>query len=261
MLINNHFFMSDTNIRHKLDKEFLTQAFGEEKTTEEISKVYERIARSYAQVENAVAVLSDLYAGVSHIYFGGLSETLGIAERGDAYVVRSVWEEEILRLIDPDDLQEKYLQELRFFRFLKRVPKNRRTDFYLTGRLRMRDAANGRLPIQHRLFYVPGANESLRMALCLYNSFPGEAAPGYRVVNSANGHVVHLADRTDCDILSGREKEVLRLIGNGATSRDTARTLSVSVHTVNRHRQNILAKLRVKNSLEACRMAKEMKWI
>lgn len=125
--------MSDTNIRHKLDKEILTQAFGEEKTAEEISKAYERIARSYAQVENAIAVLSDLYAGVSHIYFGGLSETLGIARRDDAHSVHSVWEEAVLGRIHPDDLQEKYLQELRFFRFLKHEPKKRRTDYYLTG--------------------------------------------------------------------------------------------------------------------------------
>lgn len=99
------------------------------------------------------------------------------------------------------------------------------------------------------------------MALCLYNSYPGEAVPGYRIVNSSNGHVVRLADRMDGGILSDREKEVLRLVGNGATSRDIARMLSLSVHTVSRHRQNMLEKLQVKNTAEACRVAKELKWI
>ena len=33
-------------------------------------------------------------------------------------------------------------------------------------------------------------------------------------------------------------------------------TLSISIHTVNRHRQNILSKLCASNSVEACRIAK-----
>jgi len=34
--------------------------------------------------------------------------------------------------------------------------------------------------------------------------------------------------------------------------------LSISVNTVSRHRQEILGKLQVKNSIEACRIAKEL---
>ena len=37
--------------------------------------------------------------------------------------------------------------------------------------------------------------------------------------------------------------------------------LSISIHTVSRHRQEILTRLQVKNSIEACRLAKEMKLI
>ena len=35
-------------------------------------------------------------------------------------------------------------------------------------------------------------------------------------------------------------------------SKDIAQTLSISINTVNRHRQNILEKLQVNNSIEAC---------
>lgn len=42
-------------------------------------------------------------------------------------------------------------------------------------------------------------------------------------------------------------------------SKDIARILSISINTVNRHRQNILEKLQVSNSIEACRVAKELK--
>ena len=62
-----------------------------------------------------------------------------------------------------------------------------------------------------------------------------------------------------CNILSEREKEILRCIRKGLSSKEIAATLYISVNTVNRHRQNILEKLSVSNSIEACRAAELMK--
>ncbi|UPQ76374.1 helix-turn-helix domain-containing protein [Chryseobacterium nepalense] len=52
-------------------------------------------------------------------------------------------------------------------------------------------------------------------------------------------------------ILSKRELEILKYIGEGCTSKEIAGILSISINTVNRHRQNILEKLKVKNSVSA----------
>ena len=62
-------------------------------------------------------------------------------------------------------------------------------------------------------------------------------------------------------ILSVREKQVLNLIDKGMASKKIAETLSISINTVSRHRQEILGKLQVKNSIEACRVAKGLKLI
>jgi DNA-binding CsgD family transcriptional regulator len=51
--------------------------------------------------------------------------------------------------------------------------------------------------------------------------------------------------------LTAREKEVLGLIQQGFLSKEIADKLSISVNTVNIHRQNILHKMQVNNSLEA----------
>lgn len=61
------------------------------------------------------------------------------------------------------------------------------------------------------------------------------------------------------NILSEREKEILRCIRKGLSSKEIAAALYISVNTVNRHRQNILEKLSVSNSIEACRAAELMK--
>ena len=55
------------------------------------------------------------------------------------------------------------------------------------------------------------------------------------------------------------KRQILQLIDMGKTSHEIARELFISKNTVSRHRQNILEKLQVKNSIEACRIAKELK--
>ena len=57
------------------------------------------------------------------------------------------------------------------------------------------------------------------------------------------------------EILSPREREVLQRIERGCPSKEIADELHISIHTVNTHRQRILAKLGVDNSLEAVKYA------
>ena len=63
------------------------------------------------------------------------------------------------------------------------------------------------------------------------------------------------------DILTRREKEILGLIRQGMLSKEIASTLHISIFTVNKHRQNILEKLSVDNSMEAVQTALAMKLI
>ena len=80
-------------------------------------------------------------------------------------------------------------------------------------------------------------------------------------MDSSDGQMAELAKQSDIQILSARERQILRLIDRGLRSKEIAQMLSISIHTVSRHRQEILARLQVKNSIEACRLAKEMKLI
>ena len=49
------------------------------------------------------------------------------------------------------------------------------------------------------------------------------------------------------DVLSPRETEIVKLIAEGHTSREIGEVLSISAHTVERHRHNILEKLRLRD--------------
>ena len=81
------------------------------------------------------------------------------------------------------------------------------------------------------------------------------------IINSVNGQMIELDKQDNTKVLSVRERQVLTLIDRGQTSKQIADVLSISINTVSRHRQEILAKLRVKNSIEACRVAKDLKVI
>ena len=48
------------------------------------------------------------------------------------------------------------------------------------------------------------------------------------------------------------------MIDTGLKSAEIAAQLNISIHTVSRHRQEIIGKLQVKNTHEACRIAKSM---
>jgi len=55
--------------------------------------------------------------------------------------------------------------------------------------------------------------------------------------------------------LSQREREVLKLITEGATNTEIARTLYVSPNTIKTHVRNILSKLGVEHRLQAAVVA------
>lgn len=55
--------------------------------------------------------------------------------------------------------------------------------------------------------------------------------------------------------LTERERQVLQLICNGLTTAQVARTLSISPHTANRHRANVMQKLNAHNQADLVRNA------
>lgn len=246
----------------RLNKAFFAQDFMDELPYAELLDKYKEIARNYARMENAVAVLSDLRMNASYLYYGNFTRMLGIDKCGDEDRVSSIWEKEIFRLIHPDDLAGKHLQELYFFHFIKCLPKGKRSDYYLTSKLRMKGGTNNYIPVLHRMFYISiPSNGTLWLALCLYSPLLFDIPAKCMIVNSANGQLMEQDRQESTKILSGREKQVLNFVDKGLTSKEIAEALSISINTVSRHRQEILGKLRVKNSIEACRIAKELKLI
>lgn len=251
--------------RKLLDKVFSAQNYAghshDRSSLQQLSESYRVLAQGYAQVENAIAVLSDLKSRKSDVYYGGFSRMLRLGDCGKDTRLSTIWEEEIFRIVHPDDLQSKMLQELRFYQYVKQLPSGQCSRFYLAACLRMRSRTDAYLHALHRLYYIPLPGcDALWMALCLYTPLPAGFPEGCFIVDSVTGQTTPLeAGASGMALLSDRERQVLVLIDRGLTSKQIAAQLSISQHTVSRHRQEILAKLRVRNSIEACRIAKQLK--
>ena len=216
-------------------------------------------AKNISQIENVTVVVSDMRCGISRIFPGKFGFVLGVSN----YVEEnSIWEKAILNLMTEKQREEKYLAELRFFNFLRHVPRHARPDYYLVSRLRMKAATGDTIDVIHRMYYIyADDSETVTHALCLYGRPTFDFIGKNRIVNSFTGISEELTASGDSSILSRREKQVLTLIDSGKRSYEIADILSISKNTVSRHRQQILAKLQVKNSMEACRIAKTMKII
>jgi DNA-binding CsgD family transcriptional regulator len=215
------------------------------------------VAQLYARLENTISVLSDLRARRSHLYLGGTAQQLGFKPTGST--IDSIWEDELLGLVHLEDLQKKYRLELKFFQLLKSIPIHKRLDYSLITKLRMRNKNGVYLFVKHRLLYLSSTAEgNIWLALCLYETVPqhpGVAVPDGLIINTATGTIINSEQERFEALLSTREEQVLQRINLGKRSKEIASELALSIHTVNRHRQNIFQKLNVNNALEACRVA------
>lgn len=216
-------------------------------------EIYKQRALVYSQMEGAVSVLSDMQANKSYIYKSAAAAELGLSMGENPTEINTIWEEEMLKKIHPDDRLKKYIHELRFFKLLDAMEMEQRTAYSVVSKIRMKDKNEEYRWVKHRMFYIYSPyNSKLRLAFCLYNlSLSSSSAPDFMIINTIKGEVV-VKDKLDYkNILSPRELEVLKFVGEGYASKEIADLLSISINTVSRHRQNILEKLKVKNSTQA----------
>lgn len=250
-------------IQSDLNEKLLQQEFSKifDKENIQLEKC-QQIAQTFVKLENGIAILSDLQFNKSYVYSGKLADELNIFQDKNVLEIESIWEEELFAKLDSEDVIQKHLLELQFFQFIKAIPFEQHKNYCVVSRLRVADD-----PIQkallHKMFYFTNSNDkNVELALCLYHfDFLNSSLHQGMIINTANGSIIHQTEAGNSAFLSIREKEILKMIQSGKRSKEIAEILFISINTVNRHRQNILEKMRVGNTTEACTMAAKLKWI
>ncbi|MBQ1827583.1 MAG: response regulator transcription factor [Prevotella sp.] len=214
-------------------------------------------------ISQGCAILSDLATNGSYFAIGRLVDILGLHGEVPEEELIDIDEDFIYRRIHPEDLVDKRMLELRYFEMVDDMRAEERLKYHATCRIRMQKA-NGDYTYIHNVTRIQmnDADGLMRLVTCLYELSP-EQEPIHginpSIINVETGAVQKLALYEErFNILSKREREILLLIKQGLLSKEIADTLHISIHTVNTHRQNILQKLSVDNSMEAVQTATAM---
>ncbi|MDP9956389.1 DNA-binding CsgD family transcriptional regulator [Epilithonimonas hungarica] len=248
-------------IQSDLNNQLLKQNFVSRTETEKLQlEQCQRMAQNFVELENGIAILSDLKNNKSYVYSGKIADELNIFQNKNNLEIESIWEDELFNILEADDVLQKHILELQFFQFIKTVPFEKRKDFCVISKLRLADSPKSLI---HKMFYFSDAlHNNVELALCLYHFdfLPSFDYTGM-IINTTDGSIIRQTEVENSNFLSAREKEILKMIQSGKKSKEIADILFISINTVNRHRQNILEKMRVANTTEACTLAAKLKCI
>jgi DNA-binding CsgD family transcriptional regulator/PAS domain-containing protein len=163
--------------------------------------------------------------------------------------------------IHPDDRAALARNGYDAMKFMMQQPVQLRKQFKMVTEYRILtgDRAYARVTEQHQVLELD-ASGNIWLSLAVIDISPNQALTDVKsqIVNFKTGELIKL-ENSYIPVhakLTVREKEILEMIGAGKLSKEISALLEISVHTVNTHRQRILEKLRVDNSIEALQRAK-----
>lgn len=225
------------------------------------------LAGGYIGVSNGCTVVTDASCDRCYLYVGSLGALLGITDSFPAFKKLDSSDEDVIyNRMHPEDLVDKRMLEYEFFKFVDTMTGMEKLQYQATCRIRIRNAKGEYTVVDNSTQIIcPSPNGKIWLILCCYSLSSRQDMNGGISPVIKNNHSGEIKEFSFSDrrrhILTDREKEILLLIKDGKLSKQIADLLEISVHTVNRHRQNILEKLSVGNSIEAITAAESMRLI
>lgn len=222
-------------------------------------------AKILADTTGGCTVITDAASDRCYIFSKGLGRIIGLTDSDYLYrEVDSGDEDEIYEHLHPEDLVEKRMLEYEFFKAVDALPPEVKTEYRATCRIRMKDRGGDYRIIDNTTQIVGlSASGTMWLILCCYSLSPDQTQCDNiepRIVDNGSGEITEFCFKDEKKhLLTDREKEILSLIKTGKASKQIADMLGISVHTVSRHRQNIIEKLSVGSCVEAIAAASAMK--
>jgi DNA-binding CsgD family transcriptional regulator len=166
-------------------------------------------------------------------------------------------------LIHPDELPILLNLQQRAFDYVFNLPFGEQADYKHIAEFRMLGISGEyiRVTCQYQSLETTESGDPI-LLLGVVDISPDQDLKSpvkFRLVNFKTGNIVHIPIVDNPNIsLTKREKEVLQMADGGLMSKEISDKLFISIHTVNRHRQNILEKMKVENLSAAISYAKKL---
>ena len=161
----------------------------------------------------------------------------------------------IEKLVHPDDLEVVRRIDKKVWEFLDTLPEEEKLTYKYIYEMRVLDRRKYvRMIYQMRILAFKDDNFLGMGIIDLAPEQSANTSVRFQIKNCLTDEIVPFAIESATDtLLTPREREILALAKEGMFSKEISEKLNISIHTVNRHRQNILEKLQVDNMIEAIR--------
>ena len=208
-----------------------------DKSIDEIAQQYLPYIKILEQAGSFAVFLSDRFG---HYYY--VTEYIEASQEID-----------IEKLVHPDDWEVVRRIDKKVWEFLNTLPEEEKLTYKYIYELRVLERGKYvRMIYQMRILAFKQDNF---LAMGIIDIAPEQSANTsvrFQIKNCLTDEIVPFAIESAADtLLTPREREVLALAKEGMFSKEISEKLNISIHTVNRHRQNILEKLQVDNMIEA----------
>ena len=208
-----------------------------DKSIDEIAQEYLPYMKILEQAGSFAVFLSDRFG---HYYY--VTEYIEASQEID-----------IEKLVYPDDWEVVRRIDKKVWEFLNTLPEEEKLAYKYIYELRVLERGKYvRMIYQMRILAF---KEDNFLAMGIIDIAPEQSANTsvrFQIKNCLTDEIVPFAIESAADtLLTPREREVLALAKEGMFSKEISEKLNISIHTVNRHRQNSLEKLQVDNTIEA----------
>ena len=208
-----------------------------DKSIDEIAQQYLPYIKILEQAGSFAVFLSDRFG---HYYY--VTEYIEASQEID-----------IEKLVHPDDWEVVRRIDKKVWEFLNTLPEEEKLTYKYIYELRVLERGKYvRMIYQMRILAFKEDNFLVMGIIDIAPEQSANTSVRFQIKNCLTDEIVPFAIESAADtLLTPREREVLALAKEGMFSKEISEKLNISIHTVNRHRQNILEKLQVDNIIEA----------
>ncbi|WP_199120034.1 LuxR C-terminal-related transcriptional regulator [Pedobacter sp. ASV28] len=214
------------------------------------------------QAGNYFYMIFNMYTGNVDFVSSDVKEILG-------YEQEEISAAFMMDKMHPDDKTHFLNFEYKVVEFFKALPYDKIPYYKVQYDFRIKKRDGQYLRILHQAVQIDYDEDNFYRTLCLETDITHikqEGVPCFSIIG-LDGEASYYNIQPmqvftkSYDLFTRRERDILKGIIEGKTSQEMAAQMFISIHTVNAHRKNILAKAGVKTALELVNKSVKEGWV